>query len=262
MITEDQRHLEQQILRLLDQIIDEASQVSMMVGPYRDERFVEGARMMEQLVTLCEILVEGRKEYVEPTLRQLLQQKLPQPKILRSFGEFQNTLEEYVKVGLERREKDWERSQEVQIPALINQNRTPHIEEIVATESIDNEKYREKDIEEYEIDTKPEPVEEEKVILKKEKKVVEDYSEAILMRTLQEIYPTCEIVAGSPPGTTGITAYVPAKGFAIVCTSSPRRSGRREYNCRQLGLQVVYIAHTDLHSPNRLKRSIMRSRLR
>ncbi|QGG46956.1 hypothetical protein [Heliorestis convoluta] len=262
MIAKEQRHLEQQILRLLDQIIDEASQVSMMVGPYRDERFAEGVRMMEQLLTLCELLVEGRKEYVEATIRQLFQQKLPQPNVLRSFGEFQSTLEEYLQQGLQERAKAWEEEQQREIIHVVSTMEALPVTEVVV-ENEDTANNREEQVrgQENGVQAFAAPLK-ETAPKKKEQKEVEDYTEVILLRTLQEIYPHCEVVAGSPPGTTGLAAYVPAKGFAILCASSPRRSGRREYICRQLGLQVIYIANTDLHSPLRLKRRILRAGIR
>ncbi|MBC9785572.1 hypothetical protein H1S01_13830 [Heliobacterium chlorum] len=318
MIGKKQPKLEQQILRLLDQLIDEASQVSMLVGPYREERFIDGVRITEQLAALCELLVEGRREYVEPTMRQLLQQKLPHPAVMRSFGEFQQALEEYLTAGLAKRRAHWNGQEEkaVEHPLVVpvenkrvrrelqrasievaatttessrleseeeivreepsseseSQDVTAYLEDWLAqegwiqnTESPTPEGVPEKTIRQAEsVAEIPVPFKEESPLLEPNNTDTEppensESGESIIMRVLQDLYPKVEIIAGSPPGVTGISAYVPSKKLAITCGSPSQKTSRMEFACRQLGFKVTYVSPFDMHSPSRIKRSILRS---
>ncbi|MZP28732.1 hypothetical protein GTO91_03280 [Heliobacterium undosum] len=274
MQIQEQRKLEQQILGLLDQLIDEASQVSMLVGPYREERFEEGARLTAQLAVLCELLVEGRREYVEPTMRQLLQQKLPHPAVLRSFGEFQRTLEDYLKAGIARRQTEWNGGTVAvsdETPVLPGEDTTPSYAALcsaVAEQAAsvdysapalaalpDGASLRQ-------TPSKPRAAASPKAAAKATDPEEKESGKIIVMRALQDIYPQIEVIAGSPPGLSGITAYVPAKGLAVCCAPEPKRASRLEFVCRQLGLKLAYIPPTDMHSPSRLKRALLRTGIR
>lgn len=260
MAWKEERILEEQILQLLDQIIDEASQVSMMVGPYREERFREGVRTMEQLAALCELLVEGRKDYVEPTLRQLMQQKLPHPAVMRSFGEFQSVLEEYVRAGMEMRKAVWESGESKDgedVPQEHLNAEQQVLNEVLPTLN-DFEACAVEDIETNDICPGNDIFSKERIGSIDQ----EEPGESIIIRTLRDLYPSFKIIAGGPEGTTGIEAYVPEKKIAFVCGYAPKAAGRREFVCRQLGFKLVYISREDLHSPSRLKRGILRAGIR
>ncbi|MTV50726.1 hypothetical protein GJ688_17475 [Heliobacillus mobilis] len=291
MIGKKQPMVEQQILRLLDQLIDEASQISMLVGPYREERFIDGVRITEQLAALCELLVEGRREYVEPTMRQLLQQKLPHPAVMRSFGEFQQALEEYLAAGLAKRRALWKgheaKTAETPLVGPVDIERIPReLEgaclEVAATttesprlegeegsfQGISDSESESSEVTAYledwlaqegwitEVESPTQEAMIEEIIQPPENS---ESGESIIMRVLQDLYPKVEIIAGSPPGVTGISAYVPSKKVAIACGSPSKKTSRMEFACRQLGLKVTYVSPFDMHSPSRLKRSILRS---
>ncbi|ABZ85049.1 hypothetical protein HM1_2501 [Heliomicrobium modesticaldum Ice1] len=272
MHIQEQRKLEQQILGLLDQLIDEASQVSMLVGPYREERFEEGARLSAQLAVLCELLVEGRREYVEPTMRQLLQQKLPHPAVLRSFGEFQRTLEDYLKAGIARRQAEWNSGTVAvggAMPLLPEKDVTSDAGALcsAAAEQAASANrsgpataaaLRQAPSKQHACAAANTPKSTAKAAGKEEK----ESGKIIVMRALKDIYPQMEVIAGSPPGLSGIAAYVPAKGLAVCCDPEPKGASRLEFACRQRGLKLAYISPTDMHSPSRLKRALLRTGIR
>ncbi|MDD2420564.1 MAG: hypothetical protein PHC60_00280 [Heliobacteriaceae bacterium] len=227
MTGEQRSDLERKIFRLLDQIIDEASQISMLAGPYREERFQEGIKTVEQLAALCEELVDGRQEYVHATVEQLLQQRLPHPAVMRSFGEFQNVLAEYIRAGLALTPQAGEISPE--LLALPEPAGDDGSVEVIAT------------------------------MAKPESQPPTEFSEVLLVRNLRRLYPTMEVIVGGPVGMKGIAAYIPAKKLVVIGGPIPKTAGRRELACRNLGLRIVYVLPMDMHSPTRLKRCLLQA---
>jgi len=91
---------EQLALRLVDSLIEHAISTSLLKGEEREAAFGKGADTARELALIIHNMVEGRDEYVQNVLTQLIVQKLPHPKILSSFGTFSSDLRRMIEKGM------------------------------------------------------------------------------------------------------------------------------------------------------------------
>ncbi|MCW2279161.1 hypothetical protein [Heliophilum fasciatum] len=226
---------EAEILDLLDRLIDEASQVSMLAGPDQEMRMTEGIRLIERIASLCIELLDGREEYLEATLRQLIQQKLPSQTVLRSFGEFQTVIDAYV------------------LSALHRYTQMPKMNEFVEQEQFSQLATVQPEKTEM-VPSLPETVME-----------LVDLNECIT-QTVRKIYPGIAIERGTPDGRNPDAVFLPTKRIALVGQMNWLTSANESLNGTSSDLQtsqgyrLILVAREDAHSPSRIQRAIVRAR--
>jgi hypothetical protein len=101
-LTDKNRSEEEQLaLRLVDSLIEYAISTSLLKGEEREVALSKGVETAKELAHAIQRLVEGRDEYIENVLMQLVAQKLPDPKILSSFGSFSDDLKHMIEKGVD-----------------------------------------------------------------------------------------------------------------------------------------------------------------
>jgi len=92
--------LEAQILVSVDELVQAAISAGLREGAEREEAVSRGAELVRQMGDLLVEALEGRTQHMRALLEQLVAQRLPDRKILQSFGTFSRDLEEIIDRGI------------------------------------------------------------------------------------------------------------------------------------------------------------------
>ncbi|MBE3582190.1 MAG: hypothetical protein IMW96_11275 [Thermoanaerobacteraceae bacterium] len=92
--------LESQILASVDELVQCAIAVGLKEGEEREEAIARGVELVRLMGDLLVEALEGRTQHMRALLEQLVAQRLPDRKILQSFGTFSRDLEEIIDRGI------------------------------------------------------------------------------------------------------------------------------------------------------------------
>ncbi|MGI9953282.1 hypothetical protein V3F56_13050 [Moorellaceae bacterium AZ2] len=92
--------LEAQILNSVDELVQCTISAGLKEGEEREEAIARGVELVQQMGDLLVEALEGRTQHIRALLEQLVAQRLPDRKILQSFGSFPRDLEEIIVRGI------------------------------------------------------------------------------------------------------------------------------------------------------------------
>ncbi|MCG0277292.1 MAG: hypothetical protein L5656_01975 [Thermanaeromonas sp.] len=92
--------LEAQILNSIDEVVQCAISAGLKEGPAREEEIARGASIIEEIGHLLLEVLEGKEEHLKSLVEQLAAQRLPDRRVLQSFGHFSRDLQEIIERGV------------------------------------------------------------------------------------------------------------------------------------------------------------------
>lgn len=92
---------ETQILAGIDEIVQCAISAGLKEGELREEEIERGAAIIRGMGDLLLEALEGREEHLKSLIEQLAAQRLPDRRVLQSFGHFSRDLQEIIDRGVE-----------------------------------------------------------------------------------------------------------------------------------------------------------------
>jgi len=93
------RETEQKVLKLCDQLIEKVIAVDVTEGEERDRSLKEAQALFAALLKELENYLQGKEHLLENLAREVIKQKLPDPRVLESFPEFGHNLERIMAEG-------------------------------------------------------------------------------------------------------------------------------------------------------------------
>jgi len=93
-------HSDQRIQEWIDQIIEKNFTTCLLNGTDSEAEFQKGCNLVTKLTTLLKDISAFPAEYLEDGLKQLLQQRLPDSRVVSNFPSFQNIMEAMIKEGV------------------------------------------------------------------------------------------------------------------------------------------------------------------
>lgn len=92
--------LEAQILNSIDEVVQCAISAGLKEGPAREEEIARGAAIIQEIGHLLLEALEGKEEHLKSLVEQLAAQRLPDRRVLQSFGHFSRDLQEIIELGV------------------------------------------------------------------------------------------------------------------------------------------------------------------
>lgn len=226
------RKQEREILGLVDRLIELAMEASVRAGPEREQIINQGALVVQELYQLVLPFLEGRAELTAEMLRQLLSQKLPDRRVLASFGDFKPILEGILETGLAPASPEGKASVSGGPAAEVHDDVTagapgPAESEMMgASEEDEPLAVAAGEVEEYQAGTSSR----------------ETIPVAPLLASLRRVFPAEQVVEHHPLPGTYLQYYLPGRQLAV---EEERPAGpaeeRKAFFCRQAGISLVKI---------------------
>lgn len=94
------QRLENEILQRIDELVQCAISTSLKDESTREEQLKRGASLVQSLGDLLLEVLEGREEHLQALLEQLIAQRLPDRRILQSFGNFPRDIQQMISTGI------------------------------------------------------------------------------------------------------------------------------------------------------------------
>lgn len=91
--------LENEILRRVDELVQCAMSVSLKDEPGREEQLARGIALVQEMGDFLLEVLEGREQHLQALLEQLIAQRLPDRRILHSFGNFPHDIQYIISEG-------------------------------------------------------------------------------------------------------------------------------------------------------------------
>jgi len=92
--------LENEILRRVDELVQCAMSVGLKDEPGREEQLARGIALVQEMGDLLLEVLEGREQHLQALLEQLIAQRLPNRRILHSFGNFSHDIQHIISNGV------------------------------------------------------------------------------------------------------------------------------------------------------------------
>ncbi|WP_258360602.1 hypothetical protein [Moorella sulfitireducens (nom. illeg.)] len=92
--------LENEILQRVDELVQCAISVSLKDETSRAEQLARGITMVKEMGDLLLEVLEGREQHLQALLEQLVAQRLPDRRILQSFGSFPRDIQHIISEGI------------------------------------------------------------------------------------------------------------------------------------------------------------------
>ncbi|WP_406678581.1 hypothetical protein [Moorella sp. ACPs] len=277
--------LENEILQRVDELVQCAISISLKDESTRAEQLARGINMVQDIGDLLLEVLEGREQHLQALLEQLVAQRLPDRRILQSFGNFPRDIQYIISEGIARYLKTREEKGKEQASSEESVPPAPG-------EAVDVANTASSAAQAGQIDTDQSPLEatagnmsEEPVkepVLKPES-VVEDktlpvtseggegkpfpeqttaadpLSQAMetLRLALLQAYPDEELIINYETRGGKIPFFLPRLqlGFAPAGT---HYDWRHEFYCRQQGISIRKVAADELANPVYLARRLRR----
>lgn len=233
------RERERDILALTDQVIEAAIALGLVGEEEKAERLQQARQKVAELAQLVEPLLEGHQDRLPDLLAQLVRQKLPDDRVLTSFGSFNGDLQQLLADGLAHRGSNKESAQGGEALAVLERE----LAEMAGEGNPAGGLARERDV------------------LAPAAELVASEHPASKPRdaglsTLETLFPGEEVRRRHPFHGVVLDYYLPGRALAVVAGPAPAGAGRRELLCRQHGVRVVYLTAGELASPRRAARAL------
>lgn len=228
--------LEAQILSSVDELVQCAISAGLKGGEEREEEINRGIALIKVMGDLLAEALEGRIEHMQALLEQLVAQRLPDRRVLQSFGNFSRDLQEIITRGVaEYRSSKSIPDEEVVTPP--EQATTETItENLAATETTTNQGQKSCFKEQEELWPAALTVTLSTAPLKN------------LRLALERAYPGEEIIENFTTRGGKLAFFLPRLnlGFEIA---SQQQDWRKEFFYRQAGITVINVVEEELMNP-------------
>jgi hypothetical protein len=275
--------LENEILQRVDELVQCAISISLKDESTRAEQLARGIDMVQKMGDLLLEVLEGREQHLQAILEQLVAQRLPDRRILQSFGNFPRDIQYIISEGIARylktREEKEKTSSEESVPlapgeavdvantassaAQAGQIDTDQFPLEATAGNMSEEPVKEPGL-------KPESVVEDKTLpvisegeegksFPEQTTAADPLSQAMetLRLALLQAYPDEELVINYETRGGKIPFFLPRLqlGFAPAGT---HYDWRHEFYCRQQGISIRKVAADELANPVYLARRLRR----
>lgn len=242
--------LEAQILSSVDEVVQCAISAGLKSGSEREEEIARGVALVKQMGDLLAEALEGRTEHLQTLLEQLVAQRLPERRVLQSFGNFSRDLQEIITRGIAEYTAGKELSEEGREVGLPpEQELTETAEEKTAAD-----------------EALPEAEAEVRLTGREapESEVLPPTSgPAPLKRlrlALERAYPGEEIIEDFATRGGRLAFYLPGRNLGLELAST-EQDWRKEFFYRRAGITVIKVSEKDLENPLSLARRLRLLRL-
>lgn len=229
--------LEAQILSSVDELVQCAISAGLKGGAEREEEIARGIALIKAMGDLLAEALEGRTEHMQALLEQLVAQRLPDRRVLQSFGNFSRDLQEIITKGVAEYREGQNSPEEEAVPP---QGETAP-EATMVTFTV----------------TKPLTDRLEEVYPGKEVAQTTTLTDPLrnLRLALERAYPGEEIIENFTTRGGKLAFFLPHLnlGFEIA---SQQQDWRKEFFYRQAGITVINVAEEELTNPFYLARRL------
>lgn len=95
-------HNDPRIVEWVDQITEKVFTVCLLTGVDSDAEFQRGCQIVAKVTSLLQGISMFPSEYLEDGLKQLLEQQLPDARVINNFPAFQETMEKMIREGISK----------------------------------------------------------------------------------------------------------------------------------------------------------------
>ncbi|MDN5348480.1 MAG: hypothetical protein PWP65_2045 [Clostridia bacterium] len=255
--------LETQILRRIDELIQYVISLSLLEGVARQEQFQKCCSLVAGMGDMLLEVLEGRKEHLQALLEQLIAQRLPDKRLLKSFGTFNQDLQEIIAQGLNLylagKEKEATVEEALQNEAEVETATGEETEMSAQASSAPDDRPPISTAGAASGDIKAPPAAEETG----EEPPPPDPEEATrraLLIALQQAFPGEEIVQSHQTRGGTLLFYLPRLKLGFELARHDRRDWRRHYYCRQEGITLISLEKEKLAQPSALVRYLKKAK--
>lgn len=94
------QRLENEILKRVDELVQCAISLSLKNESTREEQLNRGITLVKEMGDMLLEVLEGREEHLQALLEQLIAQRLPDRRVLQSFGNFPRDIQQMISNGI------------------------------------------------------------------------------------------------------------------------------------------------------------------
>ncbi|MDN5325852.1 MAG: hypothetical protein PWP41_548 [Moorella sp. (in: firmicutes)] len=94
------QRLESEVLQRVDELVQCAISLSLKDESAREEQLNRGIALVKEMGDLLLEVLEGREEHLQALLEQLIAQRLPDRRVLQSFGNFPRDIQQMITYGI------------------------------------------------------------------------------------------------------------------------------------------------------------------
>ncbi|AOQ23914.1 hypothetical protein MTAT_05490 [Moorella thermoacetica] len=94
------QRLENEVLQRVDELVQCAISISLKDESAREEQLNRGITLVKEMGDLLLEVLEGREEHLQALLEQLIAQRLPDRRVLQSFGNFPRDIQQMISNGI------------------------------------------------------------------------------------------------------------------------------------------------------------------
>ncbi|MDK2821368.1 MAG: hypothetical protein PWP31_1333 [Clostridia bacterium] len=284
--------LENDILQRVDELIQCVISIGSNEDIDREEELNRGIKMVKEMGDMLLEVLEGREQHLQALLEQLVSQRLPDRRILKSFGNFSQDIQQIISQGVasylkSRNEPENEDNDYPQQTETLNDSSEENSEETSEVDSAETEEVEKEEekkeqkliteevSEEYtDISENNSSVEQELKCEKentyssedsldttdsenKDQEEKEDEKLKALRLALLQAYPDEKIISNYQTRNGQITFYLPYRqlGFEL---ETKDYDWRHEYFCKHEGIRIRKVSSDELSNPIYLARRLRR----
>ncbi|WP_338825617.1 hypothetical protein MHOCP_12430 [Moorella humiferrea] len=238
--------LENEILQRIDALIQHAISVNNEDETARARDLARGVNMVEELGDLLLEILEGKEEHLQALLEQLVAQRLPERRILQSFGNFPRDIHYIIGEGVSRYLKKRHENKQLENDPLPVEEKAAIPEPDSFSENATDDTSTPDDTSTHSV-PQPEPAPHGFTCQARE----------ALRLALLQAYPDEEIIADYETRGGKIDFFLPRQqlGFELVGT---RYDWRHDFYCRRQGISIRKVAPDELANPIYLARRLRR----
>lgn len=216
-LNRDDRLIEKAILSRVDRLVNILIELSHTNEHHKGTLLEEAVKVIEEMKPLLLGLVDGQEQHLEPMLRQLISQKLPNGVIMNSFGDLQKDLTRILNLAL-RHETSEQQNIVDKVEQLhqqqYNQSKTGH------------------------------PVKKEN-------------PKELLEQFLKKTYPDMKIVKGYYIRSLCLDFYLPEKKLGFILVSPQYRNNKvLEHFLKKEEIKLIEVYPADLENSRLLARKM------
>lgn len=217
--------LEKTILTKVEELIRILIELSDLKDDKQKSEFrKQGVDKCQEITPLLMHFLEGKEQYVEPMIYQLVQEKLPSNIVLNSFGQLQEELNFIVQKGIRDLQTN---PQEIKA-------------EVVEKESL------------VKVENKEDNLEIKKFL---------SNSNSFLFQGLQKILPNYKLIANHKVRGQVIDVFIPELKKGVTRELKPSAFARLNYVCQQDNIQLINVSNNLIENPRKLAQYLKTQKL-
>lgn len=244
------REIERRVLFLTDQMIQAALSAGLLEGEAKQQHIDQAVESVAELAGLLMEVLQGKGEHLETLLYQLASQKLPDRRILESFGNFTQDLNSIMYEGLRLYRRRQVEPKDM-LPQGLQVEQTapmwiPTEPDTINTAIPESGLYQDR--------SEQVGKQAEEIVVQKEfsgdvawqRSPEEDQGDAVL-RTLHNIYPGEEVIKGYLFHGTFLDYFLPGVklGIGLHARGAYRQHARLDYYCAKEGVDIYWVNRED-----------------